>query len=889
MRRALFWTCCILLAATSASAETGAICLFSDATGSECNIVDAGGLVQVYIVHTQTDGATASQFKLDASQAGWTWLGDSWNFPTAIGTSIYGVAVAYGGCETGPIAVGFVNFLGSVAPDDSPVSIVPDPSVGFIEVIDCNSASLHGGGGTAYVNSSLDCVCEPIQTPILRVDPTSVDFGYADVTRLLTITNVGGGTLTWNVVESIPWLTASPSAGTNTTDVTLTVNRLGLSPGLHTGTLNVSSNGGSESVLVYMTVPPEGPGLGVNPPALPFPPEQSFLALNVYNTGIGDLIWNVAVDQPWLSADPTSGVNAEYVIVGVDRTGLPHGTYYGNVMVASNGGNATVPVTMEVPDPAPILAVVPTSLNFGELQTNKTLGISNAGIDDLTWSITSDQTWMTATPASGVNDDVVTVSVDRTGLSDGFYYGNLSVTSNGGDQIVTVTMVVHVDHPVLSVTPTSRAFGVYETQMNIIVQNEGTGDLDWNITSNQPWLTTNPVSGTNYGYVYVYVDRSGLAPGDYTGGLFVTSNGGAVTVTVTMTVPDPTPRLVVSPASLTFSESETDHTLDIINAGLEDLNWSIAPDQPWLSANPASGTNSTAVNVHVDWTGLSPGTYYGNLFVTSNGGDETVTVAMQVPDPTPRLIVSPVAIAFAQSQTTAPLDIINGGIEDLNWSITSDQTWLVATPSSGVNDTGVVVRAYRQGLPMGIHHATLFVTSNGGNETVAVTMWVGPHPSVSIYFDRNLTQSHANCPYAPAGTVLDSFFVVATNFNMWMNAIEYKIEYPVQMMWIGDAFEPGQLTIGNSPAGVGVTWPLPANAFDALVVQKVLIFWMCQDCGPGNQSVPTRVLPYPGQPTVRAVRWPDLVVVPAVGMTSLLCPLVPVEETTWGDIKSLFE
>jgi hypothetical protein len=164
-------------------------------------------------------------------------------------------------------------------------------------------------------------------------------------------------------------------------------------------------------------------------------------------------------------------------------------------------------------------------------------------------------------------------------------------------------------------------------------------------------------------------------------------------------------------------------------------------------------------------------------------------------------------------------------------------------------------------------------------------------PNVSIYFDYNLTETHALCPAELPGTVLDSCYVVANNFNMWMNAIEYRIAYPPQMLYLGDSFPPDRLTIGNSATGVGVSWPLPANSFGAVVIQKVRFYWMCDNCdqqGP-NADAPIMVLPYPGQTTVRAVRWPDLLLVPGVGMVSLICATVPVEETTWGAIKSMYE
>lgn len=161
-------------------------------------------------------------------------------------------------------------------------------------------------------------------------------------------------------------------------------------------------------------------------------------------------------------------------------------------------------------------------------------------------------------------------------------------------------------------------------------------------------------------------------------------------------------------------------------------------------------------------------------------------------------------------------------------------------------------------------------------------------PNVSIYFDDNASQTTADCPAAPVGTVIDSFLVVANNFNMWMNGIEYAIDYPPQIGFLADIIPAGRLSIGSTPIGIGITFPIPGSAFGAFVIQKVYFIWMCDGCD-GNQNAPIAVVPYPSSGLVRAVRWPDLAVVPGVGMTSLICATVPAEETTWGKVKALYE
>jgi hypothetical protein len=173
-------------------------------------------------------------------------------------------------------------------------------------------------------------------------------------------------------------------------------------------------------------------------------------------------------------------------------------------------------------------------------------------------------------------------------------------------------------------------------------------------------------------------------------------------------------------------------------------------------------------------------------------------------------------------------------------------------------------------------------------------------PNVGVYFHHDgwggYSQMAADCPAAPAGTVVDQAYVVANNFNMWVVGIEYMIEYPVEVTWNADIIVSGQLKIGQSPTGIAITWQLPQNGFAQLLCQEVLFTWMCEEgyCGPDPMpnNIPWVVVPSPysvsGQ--VQAVRWPDNGLVTGVGLTSLICPwTIPTEETTWGGIKAMYK
>ena len=91
------------------------------------------------------------------------------------------------------------------------------------------------------------------------------------------------------------------------------------------------------------------PRLGISPKNLDFIVIRDELKARVFNLGGGDL--QVETPTPmtdsggsWLSAELTG----EELTVSVDRSGLEDGKYKGRVQLASNGGNGTVEVQMQV-------------------------------------------------------------------------------------------------------------------------------------------------------------------------------------------------------------------------------------------------------------------------------------------------------------------------------------------------------------------------------------------------------------------------------------------------------------------------------------------------------------------------------------------------------------
>ena len=464
MKRLAVFACLLLLVAEFALAQSGGVvCLFADPQGTNCNITDTSpGILRVYVVHKQALEVTALVFRAPkpTCMQGVTYLSDSPVFTITMGNSQTGATVGYGVCKSGSIHALTINYFGvGTTSPDCPYPVLPDPNEDRIWAADCDFQEVEVQGGLTYVNSSLPCQCSGSTTPLIGVNPLDLDFGDMADTRSLTISNRGLGILTWNVSEDVPWLTVTPASGTGNATIMVTVDRSGLPAGYHSGLISVTSNGGNETVTATMVVPI--PVLTVSPTSLTFPTGASGRILRISNSGTGNLHWNITSDQPWLLANPASGTTYTAQISQVDvlidrlQLGDPQ-TYFGNILVTSDGGNKTIPVVV---DGGPALSVSPYQLAYSPTVTTHTFTIENRGGGTLEWALAASQSWIEIVPPlSGTGNATVTVNV-APGLVPccDTRTGGIVVDSNGGQK----TIEVRYDPPA---PDPGGAIGVYADQ-----------------------------------------------------------------------------------------------------------------------------------------------------------------------------------------------------------------------------------------------------------------------------------------------------------------------------------------------------------------------------------------------------------------------------------------
>ncbi len=101
---------------------------------------------------------------------------------------------------------------------------------------------------------------------VISLDRTQLNFGAAlpgtvSDSQTFSIGNSGSGTMNWSVTDDAGWLSCSPSSGTNSGIVTVSVDVSGLSAGEYSAAITVSSSNASNSPrTVDVTLNGYGPG-----------------------------------------------------------------------------------------------------------------------------------------------------------------------------------------------------------------------------------------------------------------------------------------------------------------------------------------------------------------------------------------------------------------------------------------------------------------------------------------------------------------------------------------------------------------------------------------------------------------------------------------------------
>ena len=216
------------------------------------------------------------------------------------------------------------------------------------------------GATPATVPVSLIVTAAPVP-PAIGASPMGLSFtaqaGASPAPQTLTISNTGGGTLTWSVSNNASWLSHSPTSGTGNGMVTISVTTGSLTAGPYNGMVTLSAPGATAVTVPVTFTVTAVPTLTLSPSSLSYAATQG--AANPTNQNIalansgGILNWTVSDDASWLGVSPAAGSGSSTLTTSVNTAGLTAGTYNGTLTVSAAGASSkTVAITLTVSAPA---------------------------------------------------------------------------------------------------------------------------------------------------------------------------------------------------------------------------------------------------------------------------------------------------------------------------------------------------------------------------------------------------------------------------------------------------------------------------------------------------------------------------------------------------------
>ena len=190
----------------------------------------------------------------------------------------------------------------------------------------------------------------------------------------------------------------------------------------------VNGTNGIRATSVLASVFAGGNSLSVSPTSLSFGSSASSSAVAV----TANVSWTATDNQSWLSVSPGSGTsNGSFTVSATANTGTAART--GTVTVTGGGITRTIAVTQSAPA-ANNLTLSASSLSLASAASSSAVNVTA----NVSWTVTDDQSWLSASPASGSNNGSFTVSATANSGTTA-RTGTVTVTGGGLTRTVAVT------------------------------------------------------------------------------------------------------------------------------------------------------------------------------------------------------------------------------------------------------------------------------------------------------------------------------------------------------------------------------------------------------------------------------------------------------------------
>jgi hypothetical protein len=494
--------------------------------------------------------------------------------------------------------------------------------------------------------------------------------------------DVSPNTCSWSATSNAAWLTftsSSSGVGPGAVGYLAAANNSSLH---RTGTITVQSGASSVAVSIYQNS--SLCSFQMAPSSLSFPAQGGTGSISVAASA-NDCDWFPLAGALWITGLPTGGIigTGQFTFTVAANPG-PSARSNTLTLYGGTGPSPTVTVNQAAPGQDCTF----TLSQNGDLLTGAGANAHfsfNAAPSTCNWTASSNVTWVSISPSSGVGSGTINFivapnnsSVHRTG----------GIVLQSGSSSITFPIDQNSTLCSFQMTLTSLSFPPQGGTSSISVTASASDcawfpyDATWTGTGGTQrsvfWITglpTQAINGTGQFSLTAASNSTSFQRTDTFSLYGGTSPSPTVTVSQDGIVQTP-PVLSINPTSLSFTYQQggiqaASQSVSITSSS-GSLNYTTTVSgSTWLSVAPMTGSTPATLVVSTNGTSLSPGTWTGSITVNAAGaanGPQTINVSLQVLRAS--LAISTSSLPNGTAATSYSVDLsASGGAPPYNWTI----------------------------------------------------------------------------------------------------------------------------------------------------------------------------------------------------------------------------
>jgi hypothetical protein len=557
----------------------------------------------------------------------------------------------------------------------------------------------------------------------LNISKQSMNFESPASSATFTITS----NQNWMLTKNETWFNIDKTEGYGNTTITVTVNK-NTTSSLRDGKIRLYLEGQDPRIV-------EGVVINVSQKAevtLSVSTNTLTIASAANSTKIFDITsnisWTASVNQSWLKVSSSSGSNSATITLTVEAN--PSTTKRTATIEISGTGVSSQTITVTQDGALPVLNVSSNNLSITASENSiNTFNITS----NINWSIVSSQTWLKISSSNGSNNSAITLTAQANST---FTKRSATITISGtGVTSKKITVTQDGITPELSVSSSTLSIAALE---NSTITFNINSNISWSVASNQTWLKISSSSGSNNATITLTA-KANTSSTKRTATVTI-SGTGATSQTITITQVEK-PVLKISSNTLAVKASSNSTIAFSITSN---INWAVSSNQAWLTSSKTSGSGNTTVTLTAS-ANVASSTRTATVTVSGTGVTaKTITITQDAAASVLTVSTNALTIASA-ANSKKTFDIAS----NISWAISSSQSWLTASKTSGAGNATITLSAVANTSATkrtasvsvsgtGVTAQTITVTQDAGTSDIIITensdLSIYPNPVDNVLF-----------------------------------------------------------------------------------------------------------------------------------------------------------